>query len=1084
MPSTPAPLPQAGEGSVDLAAPRFAPLVFRDWAVVGALAIWLTGIPVVVAVWLARYARFVRRLPAGRPGDKAWQDEWTALLGEQGVRRAIPLRVTARTGPLLCRLPREYVLLVPEGLWRTLAPPERMAILRHDLAHYQRADIWKSLAARILALPHWFNPMAWWAVRRFDEAAEWACDAAAVRDAPDDAPRFAQALLGLAQPSGHAAYSPAAGGSGLAVRIRRLLATYPLEDSIMKRLVILSVAILLVVACLVRVDLVAQAPVSESPAIAAPADEPAPPADAPAPMAEQPSAEEPTPPAPSVNAVPAAPDAPASDARPARAEAALASASEDAKSQARLKALYQQRVAVLREAEELARRACNDGNATSDVYWLAKAERLQAELDLCDSSADRIRILEQRLAALQQRETMIASRRQAGAVGGEVETFERAKAARLAAAITLEKERALVRQEIEGARKDLQDKASRLEAEIAQARQGAAAADSSPAAPPVDDLIATARAAQESAQKAYDTGTLGLSVLLDCVDRRYEAELLACPGRDQRLAVHDRRLADLKAVVAKIEALYSVGARGGESERLMTAKTRYLLAQHDRNVDAARQATPDETPAPAAKNQPAATSLVPDVPMDSTWPAPAEAIQPLADNPLRATTPAVPSTSVPLRTPTTPAAPNSETPAVSAAPAEPAAADLPVLPPPTAPETASMYDGLAFFQWKSIWRRELKPERRTEAVRAMAAFAGSGKGPEAVREIVEMMREYDVSMIGDNAVGKLKQAAINAFSTSGVDGFRVPPATALPVLCEELETGPRNGRLFAVLALGELADESADVLPALERVLRDEKDDAVRSHAFSALVAGGAKGDRIVAVLRHWVDAGREDAVVEAIAGLYNTRILSDSALLSVSSPAGGMVSSRGRGVELASRAGPIIKFLVELAHHERRPLRLAAIPALAHVSPLDETARKALLAALDHKDPATAQAALTHLVLSSDGTSWLPLPTLLAGTKDENPRIRCSCLARLAAMGPRPKEVLPRFLEALEEEKDPSVWAQLGNTFLAELSAEAPAAIPVLRRVVESHPSPEIRASAAELLHALESRPAQSDALPAEPNG
>src|SRR5262249_54471037 len=58
------------------------------------------------------------------------------------------------------------------ALWRQLDSGERLAILRHELAHYRRGDLWKSLVARLLALPHWFNPLAWRAGRRFDEAAE------------------------------------------------------------------------------------------------------------------------------------------------------------------------------------------------------------------------------------------------------------------------------------------------------------------------------------------------------------------------------------------------------------------------------------------------------------------------------------------------------------------------------------------------------------------------------------------------------------------------------------------------------------------------------------------------------------------------------------------------------------------------------------------------------------------------------------------------------------------------------------------------------------------------------------------------
>ena len=77
---------------------------------------------------------------------------------------------------------------------------------------------------RILALPHWFNPLVWHIVRRFDESAEWACDEAAADAAPERVPDYARALLQLghrAEPVFFAA--PAARALGLAHRIRRLL---------------------------------------------------------------------------------------------------------------------------------------------------------------------------------------------------------------------------------------------------------------------------------------------------------------------------------------------------------------------------------------------------------------------------------------------------------------------------------------------------------------------------------------------------------------------------------------------------------------------------------------------------------------------------------------------------------------------------------------------------------------------------------------------------------------------------------------------------------------------------------------------
>jgi hypothetical protein len=66
-------------------------------------------------------------------------------------------------------------------LWSAISGDGRESILRHELAHLRRRDLQKSVLVRIAALPQWFNPLVRLAVRRFDEAGEWACDEAAAK---------------------------------------------------------------------------------------------------------------------------------------------------------------------------------------------------------------------------------------------------------------------------------------------------------------------------------------------------------------------------------------------------------------------------------------------------------------------------------------------------------------------------------------------------------------------------------------------------------------------------------------------------------------------------------------------------------------------------------------------------------------------------------------------------------------------------------------------------------------------------------------------------------------------------------------
>jgi len=211
------------------------------------LAIWALGMVGIVARSLWQYWDFMRRLPDPQPAPADWVREWKQLLREEQVETDIPLWSIERLGPFLCWLPGGYRLVIPASIWRDLSPSQRTAVLRHEAAHARNHDVWKTLSVRLLALPHWFNPLAWWAVRSFDESVEWACDERVSRRSPHAVTDYARALLSLAKDSKRLSLTAsAASGRGLVVRVRRLLSLPRMEDSRMKKG---TIAVLLCVLC-------------------------------------------------------------------------------------------------------------------------------------------------------------------------------------------------------------------------------------------------------------------------------------------------------------------------------------------------------------------------------------------------------------------------------------------------------------------------------------------------------------------------------------------------------------------------------------------------------------------------------------------------------------------------------------------------------------------------------------------------------------------------------------------------------------------------------------------------------------------
>lgn len=231
------------------------------------LMVWPGGVLLVPVICACRYVAFLRLVRSTTEPGAEWRAEFDQVRAALGVSGNVALRVSDDLGPCLVRRWSGSCIVVPRSLWTALEPQQRRAVLRHELAHYVRGDLWKSLAIRLLSAPQWFNPAAWWAVRRFDECAEWACDELAAGDGAS-ATEYSRLLLSLGTAHApRAAYLPAARRGSVSTRIRRLLAA-PGRDSKAVRCAVPLCAAALLAVNLLRIEVVAQTP-SERPVSAA-----------------------------------------------------------------------------------------------------------------------------------------------------------------------------------------------------------------------------------------------------------------------------------------------------------------------------------------------------------------------------------------------------------------------------------------------------------------------------------------------------------------------------------------------------------------------------------------------------------------------------------------------------------------------------------------------------------------------------------------------------------------------------------------------------------------------------------------------
>ena len=84
-------------------------------------------------------------------------------------------------------------LLLPRGDY---GEEELTFILRHELTHIHRRDLWYKLVLLLAQTVHWFNPLVWLMVRQAEADIELTCDDAVMagRDGGDRR-AYSEALL-------------------------------------------------------------------------------------------------------------------------------------------------------------------------------------------------------------------------------------------------------------------------------------------------------------------------------------------------------------------------------------------------------------------------------------------------------------------------------------------------------------------------------------------------------------------------------------------------------------------------------------------------------------------------------------------------------------------------------------------------------------------------------------------------------------------------------------------------------------------------------------------------------------------------
>jgi beta-lactamase regulating signal transducer with metallopeptidase domain len=162
-----------------------------------AFIVWLAGAALFLAYHAARHWRFVKMTArwsadiADRPARALFQE----LKSEMGVSARIGLyRCSCVHTPMLVGLTAPRVLL-PD---RDFAADDLRLILKHELVHYIRKDLWRKCLTLLAAAIHWFNPVVYLAAKAAAAQCEISCDALVLTGADfERRKRYGEAVIGM-----------------------------------------------------------------------------------------------------------------------------------------------------------------------------------------------------------------------------------------------------------------------------------------------------------------------------------------------------------------------------------------------------------------------------------------------------------------------------------------------------------------------------------------------------------------------------------------------------------------------------------------------------------------------------------------------------------------------------------------------------------------------------------------------------------------------------------------------------------------------------------------------------------------------
>lgn len=198
--NTVAPIVQIGNGApvirpIENAAAPVTALNISFWHV--AVFVWLAGVVVFLVYHLMKHYRFAAL--SERWSEPIADEQALSLLEnlkvELGISRQIGVYNCLSVGsPMLMGFIHPRILM-PEV---DFEQDELYFILKHELIHYKRKDLWYRFLVLVATALHWFNPLVYLMARATNALCEMSCDAEVIHGTDADIrQRYSETIIGV-----------------------------------------------------------------------------------------------------------------------------------------------------------------------------------------------------------------------------------------------------------------------------------------------------------------------------------------------------------------------------------------------------------------------------------------------------------------------------------------------------------------------------------------------------------------------------------------------------------------------------------------------------------------------------------------------------------------------------------------------------------------------------------------------------------------------------------------------------------------------------------------------------------------------